>query len=78
MAQPEYRQMDLSTTAINGQRRGKLGGRERGGMSKCCKGCERNWIAIHKDGYCKECYEAMREDHELSRREERMLEEDGE
>ena len=38
-----------------------------------CKKCGRNWIALRADGVCGECHEAMREDHELGRREERMI-----
>ena len=27
-----------------------------------CKGCNRNWVAITKNGYCSECSDAIRED----------------
>ena len=39
----------------------------------CCKGCNRNWVAIRKSGYCAECEEAIREDIEDGKRDERRV-----
>ena len=39
-----------------------------------CPGCHRYWRAVRKSGYCDECDDAMREDHEHGQREERAIE----
>ena len=38
-----------------------------------CKGCGRTWPPVRKSGYCSECEDAMEEDRDDGRREERKM-----
>ena len=38
-----------------------------------CKGCGRNWNPVRKSGYCEECEDAIREDIEDGKRDDRRI-----
>ena len=50
-----------------------LVGQEEDDENVVCRGCHRYWRAVRKSGYCDECEDAIREDIEGGKREERRL-----